>query len=195
MGLVRNRNQYTGSIEHGKIQIDIPVDPGEYTQDDPHKSWWINLVDYLESIQTAEQTPFTPDGDIEATNVQDAIIELDIEKAALAGAVFTGQVTPGKLTETFSASKTINFIYGNVQKMAVTGDTTIAIDNELAGGTYLLFLEIDTGTPPVITLDASFGTAIDNSATLLTADNDVNIINIIVDPDGVVYYGVNTVTA
>jgi hypothetical protein len=42
---------------------------------------------------SATNTPFTPAGNIAATDVQAALNELDTEKAALAGATFTGQVT------------------------------------------------------------------------------------------------------
>jgi hypothetical protein len=42
---------------------------------------------------SATNTPFTPTGAIAATNVQTALAELDAEKAALAGATFTGNVT------------------------------------------------------------------------------------------------------
>jgi hypothetical protein len=45
------------------------------------------------SAATAAGTSFTPGGNIAATNVQAAIQELDNEKAALTGAVFTGGVS------------------------------------------------------------------------------------------------------
>jgi hypothetical protein len=41
---------------------------------------------------SATNTPFTPAGNIAATDVQAALAELDTEKAALAGATFTGSI-------------------------------------------------------------------------------------------------------
>ena len=49
---------------------------------------------------SATNTPFTPAGNIAATNTQAAIAELDTEKAALAGATFTGGISG--TTGTFS---------------------------------------------------------------------------------------------
>jgi hypothetical protein len=54
-------------------------------------------LDGIETAATADQVaaevPNTPAGSIIATNVQTAINELDTEKAALAGAAFTGAIT------------------------------------------------------------------------------------------------------
>lgn len=47
----------------------------------------------IESFSTATGTPFTPAGNIEATNVQDAIEELDAEKVAKAGDTMSGFLT------------------------------------------------------------------------------------------------------
>jgi microcystin-dependent protein len=49
---------------------------------------------------SATNTPFTPAGNIAASNVQAALAELDTEKAALAGATFTGGISG--TTGTFS---------------------------------------------------------------------------------------------
>jgi microcystin-dependent protein len=49
---------------------------------------------------SATNTPFTPAGNIAATNTQAAIAELDTEKAALTGATFTGGISG--TTGTFS---------------------------------------------------------------------------------------------
>jgi hypothetical protein len=49
---------------------------------------------------SATNTPFTPAGNIAATNVQAALAEVDTEKAALAGATFTGGISG--TTGTFS---------------------------------------------------------------------------------------------
>jgi hypothetical protein len=50
--------------------------------------------------QSATEVVFTPTGNVAATNVQTAIAEVDTEKAALAGATFTGAVTVPGFTST-----------------------------------------------------------------------------------------------
>ena len=64
MGIVRFRDEWTGSnIANGKIQIDMPDDPGQSTFDDPHSSYWITLTEWLESNITSiidlDDTPDT----------------------------------------------------------------------------------------------------------------------------------------
>ena len=78
--------------------------------------------------------------------------------------------------------------------MVTTATTTIGITNELPG-TFIFTLVIDSGASPEITIGASFGTVMDNSADLLDANGDINIITLVVDPDGTKYYTVNTITA
>ena len=103
------------------------------------------------------------------------------------------QAHGGSNTKTFSASATFDADDGNNQQMEVTASTTIALTNELPG-TYIITLEINTGTPPTITIGASLGTVMDNSADLINTDNDINIITILVRPDGAKYYTINTIT-
>jgi len=55
---------------------------------------------------SATNTPFTPAGAIAATNVQAALAELDTEKAALAGATFTGSISGTTATFTGTGSFT-----------------------------------------------------------------------------------------
>jgi hypothetical protein len=61
-------------------------------------------LDGIETAATADQTAaevvFTATGNIIATDVQAAIAEVDTEKAALAGAIFTGAVTVPGFTST-----------------------------------------------------------------------------------------------
>jgi len=106
---------------------------------------------------------------------------------------FEGQAHGGNSLEVFSASKTFDANNGNNQKMLVTASTTIAISDELPG-TYIFILEIDTVTPPTITIGASFGDVLDNSADLINADNDINILTLLVDSSGNKYYTINTKT-
>jgi hypothetical protein len=72
----------------------------------------------------AANTPFTPTGGVSSSSVQAAIAELDVEKAALAGAAFTGALTG--TTGAFS---------GNLSSGAtVSGVTLAASGNVTAGG-------------------------------------------------------------
>ncbi len=107
---------------------------------------------------------------------------------------FDGQAHGGNHVQTFSASTTFDADNGNNQYMEVTGSTTIAITNELPG-TYLFRLEINSTSNPTITIGASFGDPYDNSADLIDEDNDVNLITLVVDPNGVKEYTINTKTA
>ena len=107
---------------------------------------------------------------------------------------FGGQAHGGNNIKVFSASATFDATDGNNQEMLVTASTTIAISNELPG-TYIITLEIDTITPPTITIGASFGDPIDNNAALINADNDINIITLVVRPNATKYYSINTITA
>jgi len=105
-----------------------------------------------------------------------------------------GQAHGGHFIKSFSASATFDAEDGNNQEMEVTTDTTIAISNELPG-TYIITLEINSVTAPVITIGASLGTAIDDSKDFIDADNDINIITLVVRPDTTKYYSISTITA
>ena len=116
---------------------------------------------------------------------------------AIAGMVdnfsFGGQAHGGDFVKSFSASAIFDAEDGNNQEMLVTASTTIAITNELPG-TYIITLEIDTVTPPTITIGASLGDPLDNNATLLNADNDINVITLVVRPNATKYYSISTIT-
>ena len=107
---------------------------------------------------------------------------------------FGGQAHGGDHIQTFSASTTFNAVNGNNQEMLITASTTIGISNELPG-TYIFTLEIDTGIPPTITIGASFGSPIDNNATLVDTDSSINILTLVVRSNGTKYYTINTITA
>ena len=107
---------------------------------------------------------------------------------------YGGQAHGGSYVKAFSATATFDANDGNNQEMIVTASTTIAIENELPG-TYIITLEIDSGAAPTINIDASIGTPVDNNATIINADNDINIITLVVRPNGTKYYTINTITA
>jgi len=79
---------------------------------------------------SATNTPFTPAGNIAATNVQAALAELDTEKAALAGATFTGGISG--TTGTFS---------GAVSGAGISGTTGTFSDAILGGATNFARVE------------------------------------------------------
>jgi hypothetical protein len=107
---------------------------------------------------------------------------------------FGGQAHAGNHVQAFSASTTFDADNGNNQEMIVTASTTIGIQDELPG-TYIFTLEIDSVASPTITIGASFGAAVDNNAALINADNDINIITLVVRPNATKYYTINTITA
>lgn len=107
--------------------------------------------------------------------------------------IFDNQAHGGNHVQSFSASTTFNSNNGNNQEMVVTAATTIDISNELPG-TYIYTLEIDSVAAPVITVGASFGSSANTNPALSTNDNDINIITLVVRPNGTKYYTVLVVT-
>lgn len=104
--------------------------------------------------------------------------------------IVSGQAHGGSYTKTFSASATFDADDGNNQKMVVTASTTINLSNELPG-VYVIKLEIDTAGSPTITIGASIGTKLPNgSLDIDNSDNAINIITIVVDPDGTKDYSI-----
>jgi hypothetical protein len=73
---------------------------------------------------TAEGIVNTPSGNISATNVQDAIDELDSEKAALSGATFTGPIV-GAVGDSIASAATLDLSAATGQIVHVTGTTAI----------------------------------------------------------------------
>jgi hypothetical protein len=100
-------------------------------------------------------------------------------------------------TIVFTATPTFDLNDGNVQKMIITANvTSLTISNKVNAGSYRIFLTQNaTGGYTIPVPGASFGTKTDNAADLITAANDVNIIDITVDPDGTTFYSVETITA
>jgi len=102
-----------------------------------------------------------------------------------------GQAHGGDTLESFSASKTFDADNGNVFEMDVTASTTISITNEEAG-TYIFRLKIDTGTPPVITVGASFGAKLPNASLDFDyTDTVINILTLVVWPSGAKDYTIS----
>lgn len=92
---------------------------------------------------------------------------------------FGGQAHPGYKVETFSAAKEFNLNNGNNQYMPVSANTVLSLANKLPG-TYIIQLQ-NTALVTSITLDASFGTAIDNCPDFVLTSGSRNKITVHVD--------------
>lgn len=125
--------------------------------------------------------------------------DVEILELLTTGSIFKGQAAVEGNTIAFSATPTFDFgIKGNVKKMIITANvTSLAISNELPSGNYTIFLtENGTGGYTIPEPGVSFGTKTKNSVPFtefaITA-NDVNIIQIMVDPDGNKFYSIEVV--
>lgn len=90
---------------HAASAISVLDTAGHFTGDDV-ETVLAELQDSIDAFadtddQTAAEVPFTPGGGIAATNVQDAITELDSEKATAAAAVMDGDAAGGVLSGTY----------------------------------------------------------------------------------------------
>jgi len=104
--------------------------------------------------------------------------------------LFGGQVRGGSKIVTFSATPTFNLNEGNSQQITLTANiTSWTLSNALAGSSYGLYFKQDaTGGWSIP--DCSAGTKTKNSGDFTTAPNDENIVNVIVKPDGTIYWSV-----
>jgi hypothetical protein len=87
---------------------------------------------------TALDIPCTPTGSTSATNVQNAIAELDTEKASLSGASFTGNVTTsgnvGFANWTVYQSGTkLMFAFNGTVRMSLDSSGNLIVNNDIAG--------------------------------------------------------------
>ncbi len=108
---------------------------------------------------------------------------------------FGGQVRGGIEFQIFSATPTFNMNFGNVHEMTLTADvTSLSISNAVAGTGYVIYLKQDaTGGWVIPTPDATFGTPTTNSvAAFLTGANNVNIIQVLIDPSGTARWTLET---
>jgi hypothetical protein len=100
--------------------------------------------------QTAAEVVFTTTGNIVATNVQAAIAEVDTEKAALAGAAFTGPVTSTTLGVGTTTPDTVAEIVGaspiltirDTQTSLASADARIRLAESGAGDTLDAFWDL-----------------------------------------------------
>jgi hypothetical protein len=80
-------------------------------------------------------------------------------------------------SNSFSGSKTIDFSLGNIQYMPITGTISITLSS-LREGVNMLILTNDSTPGRAVTIDSTFGTKTDNSASHSTGANKVNIYTI-----------------
>lgn len=119
---------------------------------------------------------------------------IDIAEMFLKGRTFTGQAHGGYYTKTFTASATFNANDGNNQTMTCTGDTTLAISNELPG-IYVFDLPISGSGVSSITIGATFGTPYDSNDSLAYTDGSQNTITLFVNANGTKKYTITSITA
>lgn len=102
----------------------------------------------LTAINARALAAFTPSGGIAATTVHTAIAELDTDKAALAGAAFTGEVT---LLRANVADQAVGVIAGDVQ---ITNDVGVVFVTAPGTDTvnYCLAMPIPASGNPVLFL-------------------------------------------
>lgn len=95
-----------------------------------------------------------------------------------------GQVVGGSQIVVFSATPTFNFNNGNTQQITLTGNiTSWTISDELPAGSYVIYF-VQDGTGGW-TISAPTGIDhVDTSLGYAVTANDINIVNIIVMPDG-----------
>jgi len=105
----------------------------------------------------------------------------------------TGQANSGSKIETFSAAKTFDLNNGNNQYMPISANTVLSLSNKLPG-TYIIQLQ-NTAVVTSITVDSTFGDALDNSPDFLLASGDRNKITVHVDANNNTEYINSTKTA
>ena len=142
-------------------------------------SW--NEVDLSQTVagQVASNITFTPYGQISATNVQDALQELETEKLALAGGTVTGQVLIGNTGSLVFEGSTVD-AYETTLTVAdpTTSDKTITLPN--VTGTV-----ITTGDTNTVNKDMVDGSLINtniaaNAAIAFTKLEDLTAAKILV---------------
>lgn len=132
----------------------------------------------------ASTVSFVPTGNISSGDVQDALTELDNEKASLTGATFTGNITANQLAtniQTFTptgTTQTINWNSGSIVNLSLasaSGNVTLTLNNPTA--TSYLIIVSQGATPrnltfPVGTIQVGGGgntyTGIANQKDLLS---------------------------
>ena len=134
-------------------------------------------------------------GNVEDLTVAQVRTLLQVAYQAMTDAFqFGGQAHGGFKLVTYSATPTFNLNNGNNQYMPVTASTTCTLSNKLAGW-FSVILEVDTASSPTISLDSTFGTAAVNSEEISNADNDINVITVLVLPSGTTVYSNTVITS
>ena len=87
------------------------------------------------SVQSAAGSAFTPQGNISASNVSDALVELDTEKLAKAGGTMTGDLNLGLGVDIVFEGASANAHETTITVTDPTADRTIAFPD--AGGTVV----------------------------------------------------------
>jgi hypothetical protein len=121
---------------------------------------------------TAASVTFTPAGNLAATDVQAALVELDTEKVAKAGDVMTGNLQIGKANPSLilqklasgQANQLAGYNGANARWSAALGDNTAESGSNNTGSDFALYRYNDAGTY----IDAPLTVARTNGGTTLT---------------------------
>ncbi|MBW2187602.1 MAG: hypothetical protein JRG71_14790, partial [Deltaproteobacteria bacterium] len=107
-----------------------------------------------------------------------------------------GNVVGGAYIHSFSATPAFDFDNGNTQQITLTADiTSWTLTNTLPAGSYVIYF-IQDGVGGHSIPDGTTGTKTDNSTDFITLAGDTSIVNIIVKPDGGIFWSVvETITA
>ena len=125
-----------------------------------------SLIDVSDtiSVQNATASAFTPQGNIAATNVSDALVELDTEKLALAGGTLTGDLNLGTGVDIVFEGATADAYETTIAVTDPTADRTITFPD--AGGTVVTTGSTGTVTSAMIANSAIVNTDISASAEI-----------------------------
>ncbi len=107
-----------------------------------------------------------------------------------------GNVVGGAYIQSFSATPAFDFDNGNTQQITLTADiTSWTLTNTLPAGSYVIYF-IQDGVGGHSIPDGTTGTKTDNSTDFITLAGDTSIVNVIVKPDGGIFWSVvETITA
>lgn len=122
---------------------------------------------------------------VDAVNIQDSIIHNADSSEFRTNVKFKGGIEIEVTEGTWGNPVTYSFANKSFWRDDVTSDGTVNV-SDLPMGKSTLWLELD-GSSRTITIGTGWGTAIDNTATLSTTANAINIIEFLNDGTTTVY--------
>ena len=119
------------------------------------------------AAQTASNISFTPTGNITASNVQTALVELDTEKLALTGGTVTGELLIGSAGSLVLEGSTADGFETTIAVVDPTADRTITLPN--VSGTVITTGDTSTVTNTMLAGSIAYG-KLSLAGTILNAD-------------------------